>query len=105
MNPQDSRYFSIATRLWPQIEEMEQSNRQRALMAMVTMIFLLPFAILGLVWLLLVSACIGPVRLAASEAAAPPRPNIVILFVDDMGFSDIGCFGGEIDTATQIAFR
>jgi arylsulfatase len=26
------------------------------------------------------------------------RPNILILFVDDMGFSDVGCFGGEIDT-------
>ena len=26
------------------------------------------------------------------------RPNIIILFVDDMGFSDVGCFGGEIDT-------
>jgi len=26
------------------------------------------------------------------------RPNVVILFADDMGFSDPGCFGGEIDT-------
>lgn len=25
-------------------------------------------------------------------------PNIVILFADDMGFSDIGCFGSEIQT-------
>ena len=26
------------------------------------------------------------------------RPNIVLILSDDLGFSDIGCFGGEIDT-------
>ena len=26
------------------------------------------------------------------------RPNIIIILVDDMGFSDIGCYGGEIET-------
>ena len=26
------------------------------------------------------------------------RPNIIIMFVDDMGYSDVGCFGGEIET-------
>jgi len=29
---------------------------------------------------------------------AAARPNIVIILADDMGFSDIGCYGGEIDT-------
>jgi arylsulfatase A-like enzyme len=46
-------------------------------------------------------------RLAASLAlsalipyavTAAPKPNIVVILVDDMGFSDLGCYGGEINT-------
>ncbi len=34
----------------------------------------------------------------ALPAAAADRPNIVVIMSDDMGFSDIGCYGGEIAT-------
>lgn len=26
------------------------------------------------------------------------RPNVIVILADDMGYSDIGCYGGEIDT-------
>ncbi len=32
-------------------------------------------------------------------AHAADRPNILIILTDDMGFSDLGCFGGEIETS------
>ena len=35
--------------------------------------------------------------LVTSSAAAGP-PNIVAILSDDMGFSDLGCYGGEIAT-------
>src|SRR5512142_1977376 len=51
---------------------------------------------------------IAPTMLAAALAlwlafsvplqTAASRPNIVVILVDDMGFSDIGCYGGEIST-------
>lgn len=41
---------------------------------------------------LLASLCL------ASLLHADDRPNIVIILADDMGFSDIGCYGSEIPT-------
>lgn len=35
---------------------------------------------------------------AGLATAQQQRPNIVVLFADDLGYSDIGCFGGEIRT-------
>ena len=36
--------------------------------------------------------------LLAVSAVAQTRPNIIVILADDMGYSDIGCFGSEIDT-------
>lgn len=35
---------------------------------------------------------------AAEAPPAPPRPNVVVILADDLGFSDLGCYGGEIQT-------
>lgn len=33
-----------------------------------------------------------------NATARDARPNIIVIMSDDMGFSDIGCYGGEINT-------
>ncbi|MBD2756796.1 arylsulfatase [Spirosoma validum] len=35
---------------------------------------------------------------ATSSAKAANKPNIIVIMADDMGFSDLGCYGGEIHT-------
>ncbi len=34
----------------------------------------------------------------AATATEPSRPNVLVILADDLGFSDLGCYGGEIDT-------
>ena len=36
----------------------------------------------------------------ALSADSQTQPNIVLILADDMGYSDIGCYGGEIETPT-----
>ncbi|MGQ8338690.1 arylsulfatase [Sunxiuqinia sp. A32] len=53
---------------------------------------------LGLVALALAipfSSCTSSQEKASNQ---PERPNIILIMSDDMGFSDIGCYGGEINT-------
>lgn len=42
--------------------------------------------------------CVFSLICGAAFASTPDKPNIVVILVDDMGFSDIGCYGSEIST-------
>ncbi|MCX8155111.1 MAG: arylsulfatase [Verrucomicrobiae bacterium] len=47
------------------------------------------------------AVCLGCLWLCLALAqtwAAPRPPNFLIIVADDLGFSDVGCYGGEIDT-------
>ena len=36
--------------------------------------------------------------IAFIDGSAAQRPNILLIMADDMGYSDLGCYGGEIRT-------
>ncbi len=56
-----------------------------------------PLDALKMTWFVL-SAWACATWLYAAEADRVARPNIVLIMADDMGYSDIGCYGGEIRT-------
>ena len=50
----------------------------------------------SILWSLVVMLCCG--CLSPHQVSSGTRPNIVLILCDDMGWSDLGCYGGEVQT-------
>jgi len=48
--------------------------------------------------ILVASPILPSIAAEPGDVVAPKRPNFVTLVIDDMGFSDMGAFGGEVPT-------
>jgi arylsulfatase A-like enzyme len=48
--------------------------------------------------ILLAAGLALPEALFAQKSGDQTKPNVIVILADDMGFSDIGCFGSEIPT-------
>jgi arylsulfatase len=80
---QMKRDDSLGYKRWPCARRTSERRR------VVQVVRLSLVAFLALAW--------GPLHVSTAKAA-DPRPNILLVVADDMGWTDIGSFGGEIET-------
>ncbi len=50
------------------------------------------------IWLFVVHVALAQEKSKTQKSKPDNRPNILLIMVDDMGYSDLGCYGSEINT-------
>lgn len=51
-------------------------------------------------WIILIAILVGGFAVPAVAQEKPVKPNVLIILADDLGFADLGCYGGDIRTPT-----
>jgi arylsulfatase len=47
-------------------------------------------------------ATTGFLSVIGMEAAAQPKPNIIIIYADDLGYGDLGCYGSKVNRTPHL---
>ncbi|MBX2877627.1 MAG: arylsulfatase [Saprospiraceae bacterium] len=57
--------------------------------------YLLPPILLGIVFLLIGNACQPTAQTEQTQSTSPPKPNIIYILADDLGYGDLSIFGQQ----------